>query len=368
LLLFSLRDRIEAASYDEARMPFSSDGGFDVMMLYRASGMKLRNADEAQALDRPAERHAGLVCVKYRQRSPRRQHRLRPGNSDRPSGAGACAARGRDASRRRSADGPAARSARQHPRRDRAALVADGEKAMNEKVAPARAGFIKFMTEEYVPHAAKSLAASDLPDGKRYYAFLARRHTTTDLTPDQIHDIGQAEVARIRARMQEAMKAAGFQGDLTAFIAMLRKDPRFYATSRQQLLEKSSEIAKRADDQLPGPLRRPAAFELRRARGASQYRARAIRPAAISAAIAKVGRAGGLMINTSELDQRPLYELPALVLHEGAPGHHIQTSLAAEQVGVPEFRRNLYFTAYRRGLGPLFGVAGRGDGDLPRSL
>jgi uncharacterized protein (DUF885 family) len=232
----------------------------------------------------------------------------------------------------------------------RAALVADGEKAMTDKVAPARAGFVKFMTDEYVPHGAKSLAASDLPDGKRYYAFLARRHTTTDLTPDQIHDIGQAEVARIRARMQDAMKAAGFQGDLTAFIAMLRKDPRFYATSRQQLLEKSCEIAKRADDQLPahfGVLPRLT------------YGVRAV-PASIEKGYttgryfggdAKVGRAGGLMINTSELDQRPLYELPALVLHEGAPGHHIQTALAAEQVGVPEFRRNLYFTAFGEGWG-----------------
>ncbi|PXA88337.1 DUF885 domain-containing protein, partial [Caulobacter sp. D4A] len=231
----------------------------------------------------------------------------------------------------------------------KAALIAEGEAVLKAKVAPARAGFVAFMQDEYVPHAAKSLAASDLPDGKRYYAFLVKRYTTTDMTPDQVHEIGQAEVRRIRARMETVMKQAGFDGDLPAFLAYLRKDPKFYATSRQQLLEKASEIAKRADDQLPahfGTLPRltygvrpvPASIE----KGYTTGRYFGGDP--------KAGRAGGLMINTSELDQRALYELPALVLHEGAPGHHVQTSLAQEQAG-PEFRKNLYFSAFGEGWG-----------------
>ena len=350
LLLFSLRERIEAASFDEARMPFSSDGGFDVLMLYRASGTSLRNETEARRWIALLNAMPGWYAANI----DNARRGVSTGFVQAIPTAQAVLERAQRAAATPLGEDPLLAPLRALPdaipAATRAALVAEGEKAVTDKVAPARASFVKFMADEYVPHAAKSLAASDLPDGKRYYAFLARRHTTTDLTPDQIHDIGQAEVTRIRARMQATMKAAGFQGDLSAFIAMLRKDPRFYATSRQQLLEKSSEIAKRADDQLPahfGVLPRltygvrpvPASIE----KGYTTGRYFGGDP--------KIGRAGGLMINTSELDQRPLYELPALVLHEGAPGHHIQTSLAQEQVGVPEFRRNLYFTAYGEGWG-----------------
>jgi len=350
LLLWTVKDRLEAAGYDESRMPFSSDGGFDVMMLYRATGMKLKSEAEAR-------RWIGLLNGMpgwYAANIDNARRGVKTGFVQAIPTAQAVQERAQRTAATPLADDPLMTPLRtlpaSIPEATRAALVAEGEKAMTDKVAPARATFVKFMTDEYVPHAAKSLAASDLPDGKRYYAFLARRHTTTTLTPDQIHDIGQSEVARIRARMQETMKAAGFQGDLPAFLAMLRQDPRFYATSRQQLLEKSSEIAKRADDQLPAHFGvlprltygvRPVPASIEKGYTTGRY----------FGGDAKVGRAGGLMINTSELDQRPLYELPALVLHEGAPGHHIQTSLAAEQTGVPEFRRNLYFTAFGEGWG-----------------
>jgi uncharacterized protein (DUF885 family) len=348
LLLYSLRDRIEAASFDESRMPFSTDGGFDVMMLYRASGMTLKTEAEAR-------RWIGLLNAMpgwYAANIDNARRGVKTGFVQAVPTAQAVLERAQRAAATPLADDPLLAPLRAMPASfpNRAALIAEGEKAVTDKVAPARAAFVRFMAGDYVPHAARSLAASDLPDGKRYYAFLARRHTTTDMTPDQIHQLGLSEVARIRARMQETMKAGGFQGDLAAFIAMLRKDPRFYATSRQQLLEKSSEIAKRADDQLPahfGVLPRltygvrpvPASIE----KGYTTGRYFGGDP--------KVGRAGGLMINTSELDQRPLYELPALVLHEGAPGHHVQTSLAQEQAGVPAFRQNLYFNAYGEGWG-----------------
>lgn len=350
LLLWTVNDRIEAAGFDEARMPFSSDGGFDLTMLYRASGLRLKDEVEARRwiglLNRMPDWYA--VNIDNARRG------VKTGFVQAVPTAQAVLERAQRIAATPLPDDPLLAPLRalptSVPEATRAALVAEGEAAVTAKVAPARVSFARFMAEEYVPRAARSLAASDLPDGKRYYAFLARRHTTTDLTPDQIHDIGQAEVARIRARMQEAMKAAGFQGELPAFIAMLRQDPRFYATSRQQLLEKASEIAKRADDQLPahfGVLPRltygvrpvPAAIE----KGYTTGRYFGGDP--------KLGRAGGLMINTAELDQRPLYELPALVLHEGAPGHHIQTSLAQEQTDAPDFRKSLYFTAFGEGWG-----------------
>lgn len=350
ILRFSLDERIEGLGFDESRMPFSSDGGFDVALLYRANGMRLKTEAEARKwLDLIAKTPdwyaANLVNARrgiatgFVQSVPTAQSVL-----DRA---------------RRTAATPLAEEPLLAPLRalpasvpaDRkAALVAEGEKILAEKVVPARAGFVTFMETEYLPKAARSLAAADLPDGQRYYAFLARRHTTTTMTPDQIHDLGQSEVRRIRARMETVMKEAGFQGDLPAFLAFLRKDPRFYATSRQQLLEKASEIAKRADDQLPahfGTLPRltygvrpvPASIE----KGYTTGRYFGGDP--------KIGRAGGLMINTSELDQRALYELPALVLHEGAPGHHVQTSLAQEQTDAPEFRKGLYFNAFGEGWG-----------------
>ncbi|MBO9560839.1 MAG: DUF885 family protein [Caulobacter sp.] len=350
ILKWSLDERLEGLSFDEARLPFSTDGGFDVILLYRANGMHLKSEDEAkqwiallaQTPDWYAANIANArrgVATGFVQAVPTAQAVL-----DRA---------------RRTAATPIAEEPLLAPLRDlpssisadrQAALLAEGTKVVTDKVAPARAGFVTFMEQEYLPHAAKSLAVSDLPDGARYYAFLVRRHTTTTMTADQVHALGQAEVARIRARMEIVMKQAGFQGDLPAFIAFLRKDPRFYATSRQQLLEKASEIAKRADDQLPahfGTLPRltygvrpvPASIE----QGYTTGRYFGGDP--------KTGRAGGLMINTSALDQRPLYELPALVLHEGAPGHHIQTSLAQEQAGVPDFRKTVYFNAYGEGWG-----------------
>ncbi|OYX05901.1 MAG: hypothetical protein B7Z12_02105 [Caulobacter vibrioides] len=324
LLLWAVKDRVEAGGFDESRMPFSSDGGFDVMMLYRASGLRLKTEAEARRwialLNRMPAWYAANIANARRGVSTGFVHAV--------STAQAVQDRAQRAAATPLAEDPLLVPLRalpaSVPEATRAALVAEGEKAVKDSVAPARASFVKFMTEEYTPRAAKSLAASDLPDGKRYYAFLARRHTTMTLTPDQIHDVGQAEVARIRARMEETMKAAGFQGDLPAFIAMLRKDPRFYSTSPS--IEKG--------------------YTTGRYFGGD----------------AKVGRAGGLMINTSELDQRPLYELPALVLHEGAPGHHIQTALAAEQVNVPEFRKNLYFTAFGEGWGLYSEWLGEGMG------
>jgi len=349
ILAWSLDDKLTGLSFDESRMPFSSDGGFDVSLLYRANGMRLKDEVEAKKwialLAQSPEWYAANIAEARRG--------IATGFVHARSTAESVLDRAQRTAATPLAEDPLLAPLRALPASvpaDRkAALIAEGEAVLKAKVAPARAGFVAFMRDEYVPHAAKSLAASDLPDGKRYYAFLVKRYTTTEMTPDQVHEIGQAEVRRIRARMETVMKQAGFDGDLPAFLAYLRKDPKFYATSRQQLLEKASEIAKRADDQLPahfGTLPRltygvrpvPASIE----KGYTTGRYFGGDP--------KAGRAGGLMINTSELDQRALYELPALVLHEGAPGHHVQTSLAQEQAG-PEFRKNLYFSAFGEGWG-----------------
>ena len=350
LLLWTLNGKIEAAAFDESRFAFSSDGGFDTSLLYRADGARLANEADARkwiALlgQIPAYYETGIanarrgVATGFVQPVPTAQGVL---------------ARAKRAVETPLASDPLLEPLRKLPgslpEATRAALLKDGEAAITGKVLPARKAFATFMAEEYLPKASKSLAASDLPGGEAYYAFLVRHHTTTDLTPDQVHELGQKEVARILAEMETVKAQAGFKGSLAEFRAFLRTDDRFYATSRQQLLEKASEIAKRVDDRLPAYFKTLPRLS---------YGVRPV-PASIEEGYTtgryfqgdpKEGRAGGLMINTSSLRERGLYELPALVLHEGAPGHHIQIATAQEQPEVPAFRRDLYVTAFGEGWG-----------------
>ncbi|HYC99394.1 DUF885 domain-containing protein [Brevundimonas sp.] len=236
------------------------------------------------------------------------------------------------------------------PAGEQAALRARAVRAVANGIMPARRDWARFLREDYLPRAPESLGLVHRPGGRELYAFLTRGFTTTDLTPDQIHQIGLEEVARIRARMTTEMQAAGWTGDFASFLAFLRSDPQFYATTREDLLEKASEMAKRADDGLPalfGTLPR------------TPYGVRPV-PAEIEANYTtgryfqgsmENGVAGGYMVNTSRLDQRPLYELPALTLHEAVPGHHLQIALQQEAEEGPYFRRGVDVTAFVEGWG-----------------
>ena len=233
---------------------------------------------------------------------------------------------------------------------DQAALRARAAQAVAGGVMPARREWARFLREDYLPRAPESLGLVHRPGGRELYAFLVQGYTTTDLTPDHIHQIGLEEVARIRARMDTEMRAAGWTGDFASFLAFLRSDPQFYSTTREDLLEKASEMAKRADDGLPalfGTLPR------------TPYGVRPV-PAEIEANYTtgryfggsmENGVAGGYMVNTSRLDQRPLYELPALTLHEAVPGHHIQIALQQEAEAGPYFRKSVDVTAFTEGWG-----------------
>jgi uncharacterized protein (DUF885 family) len=219
-------------------------------------------------------------------------------------------------------------------------LRADGVRAIREHVIPAYAKLLRFFREEYLPHARKTLAAEALPDGKAYYREQIRQYTTLDLEPEAIHEIGLREVARIDADMQATMKETGFKGDFPAFLKFLRTDPQFYAKTPDELLMRASWIAKQVDGKL------------------SQYfgllpRGRfGIDP--VPAAIAPFWTAGRgsahtYWVNTYDLPSRPLYYLPALTLHESAPGHALQGELAEESKEQPEFRSKNYISAYGEG-------------------
>ena len=226
------------------------------------------------------------------------------------------------------------------PADEQAKLRADALRAIREHVIPAYAKLLTFFRNDYVPHARTTLAAEALPDGKAYYRQQIREYTTLDLDPEAIHRIGLDEVARIDAEMQATMKATGFKGDFAAFLQFLRTDPQFYAKTPDELLMRAAWIAKQVDAKLPqffGLLPR------------GRFGIEPV-PAAI-APFWTAGRGGShtYWVNTYDLPSRPLYNLPALTLHESSPGHSLQLSLAEEQKDQPKFRSENYISAYGEG-------------------
>jgi uncharacterized protein (DUF885 family) len=224
------------------------------------------------------------------------------------------------------------------PAADRERLRREGALAVREGAVAAYRELLAFYESEYLPGARATIGASELPRGREYYAFLVKSYTTLDVTPDEVHQLGLAEVARIRAEMDGVMRKTGFAGDFPAFLAFLRRDPRFYAKTPEELLMHASRIAKRIDGKLPALFatlpRLPYGVEPVPAHIAPKYTSgRYVEPPLGGT------RAGIYWVNTHALESRPLYALPALTLHEAVPGHHLQIALQREMTGVPPFRR-----------------------------
>jgi uncharacterized protein (DUF885 family) len=235
------------------------------------------------------------------------------------------------------------------PESEHERLRTEAKAAIAESVVPGYRRFLEFMRDEYVPNCRGTIAASALPNGRDYYRFCAKRYTTVDdLTPEEIHAIGLAEVARIRAEMEQLIRDVGFEGDFAAFTEMLRTDPKFYAKSSEELIEQTSTILKRMDGELPklfGKLpRMPYGV-----REVPEFIAPQATFAYYQRPTGDGTRAGFFYINTYNLPQRPLYMLEALSLHEAVPGHHLQIALQQEIEDVPEFRKYNGFTAFVEG-------------------
>ncbi len=233
---------------------------------------------------------------------------------------------------------------------ERAKIKAEGLAVVSKSVLPTYQTLLTFMENEYVPAARPGIGLSTTPGGRENYARLVKYYTTLDITPEEVHQIGLSEVARIRGEMDAIIADVGFEGSFADFLNFLRTDPQFYASSREDLLKEAAFIAKRADGKMPeffGTLPRlsygviPVPQEIEQNYTTGRY----------FGGNAKQGKAGNYVVNTYDLKQRPLYNLPALTLHEGVPGHHHQISLAAEQEDVPEFRQNLYPHAFGEGWG-----------------
>jgi uncharacterized protein (DUF885 family) len=217
-----------------------------------------------------------------------------------------------------------------------------GRTAIAEQVTPAYAQWLAFFRDEYLPNTRTTLGASEFPDGAAYYAQQIRQYTTLDLTAEQIHRIGLDEVARITAEMEKVKDEAGFDGTLAEFVTFLRTDPQLVARSGDELMGVSSYVAKRVD----GKLADYFGFLPRH-----RFTIRPVDPAIAPFYTAGRGGLDACQMNTYDLPSRPLYNIPALTLHECAPGHSFQGAVALEQEEAPRFRRQTYFSGFGEGWG-----------------
>ena len=221
-------------------------------------------------------------------------------------------------------------------------LKAEARKAIIDSVTPAFAKVLAFYRKEYLPGTRKTLAAEAMPEGKAYYLQQIRQYTTLDLGPEEIHAIGLAEVARITAAMETVKAEAGFAGTLPEFVHFLRTDPQFVAKTPDELMGVSAYAAKRVD----GKLDRYFGFLPRH-----RFTIRPVDPAIAPFYTAGRGGLDACQMNTYDLPSRPLYNIPALTLHECIPGHSFQGGVALEQPAAAKFRRETYFSGFGEGWG-----------------
>ena len=225
---------------------------------------------------------------------------------------------------------------------DQDRLRGEARAAIEQSVVPAYRKLLSFYRDTYAPSARKTVSARDLPNGDAYYRAEIREYTTLDQSPEDIHQLGLKEVARIEADMQKTMRDSGFKGSFPEFLAFLRTDPQFIARNPDDLLGVSAYAAKRVDGKLKEyfnllPRRRFTIIPV---------------PEAL-APFYTAGRGGleSCQMNTYNLKVRPLYNIPALTVHECAPGHSFQAARAEEGKSLPRFRRNIYFSGYGEGWG-----------------
>ncbi len=222
--------------------------------------------------------------------------------------------------------------------------------AINLSVTPAYQKLKEFFEEEYFPNTRAGLGASTIPNGQAYYEHKTRYYTTQDITPEEVHEIGLAEVARIRSEMEQIIEELNFEGTFADFINFLRTDPQFYPETADELLKEAAWISKSVDGRLPslfGKLPRQPYGVV----PVPDYLAENYTAGRYSGAPLDSDRGGQYWVNTTKLESRTMYTLEALTLHEAMPGHHLQIALTAELEDLPSFRRNMYINAFGEGWG-----------------
>jgi uncharacterized protein (DUF885 family) len=215
-------------------------------------------------------------------------------------------------------------------------------------VAPAFKSLHDYVTDTYIPACRDTIAATALPSGAAAYAFHVRWQTTTNLTPQQIHELGLSEVKRIRAEMDKVIAATQFRGTFHEFTEFLRNDPRFYYDHAEDLVNGYRIIDKRIDPELSHEFGKLPRLTY----GVTpipDFKAPSQTTAYYQSGASDVGRPGSFFVNTYKLNSRPKWEMEALSLHESVPGHHLQISLAQELTGLPEFRKHIGYSAFVEG-------------------
>jgi uncharacterized protein (DUF885 family) len=277
--------------------------------------------------------------------------------------------------------GPITNMPADFPPADRERLAQAYRAAIEAKVVPSYRKLHDFMRDEYVPKARLSHGMAGLPDGKTWYAYNVKRITTTDYTPEQIHQIGLDEVKRIHGEMAGVMKQVGFKGTLDEFFKFLNTDPQFFFDRREDLIAGYDVLRKRVNPQLPKlfEILPKADYEVR---AVEPFREKSAAGGQYQAATEDGSRPGIFYANAYDLSARPKWAMEALSLHEANPGHHFQISIQREQQGLPKFRRFGGYTAYSEGwglyaesLGPELGMYadpyqyfGRLEGELWRAI
>jgi uncharacterized protein (DUF885 family) len=236
------------------------------------------------------------------------------------------------------------------PAEDQERIRRDGAAALRESVMPALQEFLEFLRQEYIPGAPTTMGLSAMPDGDAFYRHRIRMHTTLELSPREVHDIGLREVARLRAEMEQVKARAGFSGTLAEFMRFLQTDAQFRVSTEEEYLRAVAMAAKRMDGELPklfanlprtpfGVRAMPEHIAIRQSAGYYDRGA------------ADGTSAGWININTSDLAARPLYVVEALTFHEGAPGHHLQIMRTQESTTLSPFRKGLGITVFTEGWG-----------------
>ena len=236
------------------------------------------------------------------------------------------------------------------PSEEQTRLIDEMLSVLTEYVYPAYETLYSYFIESYLPSCGESIACKDFPNGDVYYNYQIKSYTTTNLTAEEIHQIGLGEVDRIRAEMKKVINMTEFKGSFDEFLTFLRTDSQFYFTSEDELLNEYRMICKKADAELPkffGLLPRlPYGVK-----PIPDYQAPASPTAYYYSGSQEAGRAGFFMANTYKLETRPKYEMEALSIHEAVPGHHLQITLAQELENIPKFRRYGGYTAFVEGWG-----------------
>jgi uncharacterized protein (DUF885 family) len=350
LLGFVLTQRQRLAPFDTARVPFTNDSGF-----FNQLSFVVRQTDFKKTEDYEAYAARLTRLPRYFAQAKENMRRgvqtnftasseILPGIQD-------------------MIDDMAETSAGSHPlfapfkafpdsvsEADQARLRALGTAAMESAVIPAYRDLATFMSDEYAT-AARTTAGLGNSEGEReYYRAVTRFFTTLDISPDEVHELGLSEVARIRGEMDAVIAEVGFEGSFAEFLNFLRTDPQFYAKTREELLMHASYLAKQLDGKMPeyfATLPRlsygviPVPKEIEKTYTTGRY----------FSGNPERGQAGNYVVNTYNLPNRPLYNLPALTAHEGVPGHHMQIAIGQELKNLPKFRQSLYPNAFGEGWG-----------------